>query len=139
MRRIDISKEYGNRIVDLTDYASNTISSEDKYMIVTNSDRVENEFKNPEKIFEGDLPEIILNSKDVEKYESYYIPDFIEDYIINVKNGVLKEFPDQNWEIIGTKWNKIHRIKAEKIFKEGNLTIDSKIPLTYQDIKDMAE
>lgn len=137
--RIDISKEYGNRIVDLTDYGSNTIYDQEKYLLVTNSERAENEFSKNGEIFTEELPKVVLSSKDVEKYKNYYIPDFIEDYIINVKNGILKEFPDQNWEIIGTNWNKIHRIKAEKIFNHGSLTIDNTVPLTYNDIKDMAE
>jgi len=137
--RIDISKEYGNRIVDLTDYGSNTIYDQEKYLLVTNSERAENEFSKNGEIFTEELPKVVLSSKDVEKYKNYYIPDFIEDYIINVKNGILKEFPDQNWEIIGTNWNKIHRIKAEKIFNDGSLTIDNTVPLTYNDIKDMAE
>jgi nucleoid-associated protein YgaU len=107
--------------------------------LVTNSERAENEFSKNGEIFTEELPKVVLSSKDVEKYKNYYIPDFIEDYIINVKNGILKEFPDQNWEIIGTNWNKIHRIKAEKIFNDGSLTIDNTVPLTYNDIKDMAE
>ena len=137
--QIDISKEYGNRIQNLTDYSSNTIKNEEKYLIVTNSERVENEFSKIGEIFENSLPKIIRNSKEVSDYENYYITDFIEDYIVDVKNGILKELPDKNWEIIGTNWNKIHRIKAEKIFEEGNLTIDKKVPLTYEDIKKLAE
>jgi 2',3'-cyclic-nucleotide 2'-phosphodiesterase (5'-nucleotidase family)/LysM repeat protein len=137
--QIDISKEYGNRIQNLTDYSSKTILNDKKYLLVTNSERVENEFSRIDEIFENNLPTIILNSRNIEEYEDYYITDFIEDYIVNVKNGILKELPDQNWEIVGTNWNKIHRIKAEKIFENGDLTINNKVPLTYEDIKQLAE
>lgn len=136
---INIGNDFGNRIENLTDYSSNTIKNEKEYLLVTNSDRVENQFSNIGEIFKDKLPKIITSSKNSNKYKNYYMSNFIEEYIKDVKNGIIKSKTDENWEIIGTNWNKINRIKAEKIFKEGNLEINNKVPLNYEDIKDLAE
>ncbi|MGM0639884.1 MAG: 5'-nucleotidase C-terminal domain-containing protein [Thermotogota bacterium] len=136
---INISKDFGNRIENLTDSASNNILDDKKYLLATNSARAENEFSNSGEIFSDKLPNLLASSKDIEKFKDYYITDFIEEYIVDYKNGIIKSETDENWKITGNNWNKIHRIKAEKIFKEGNLSIDNRVPLTYEEIKELAE
>lgn len=97
--KINIAKEPGERIEDLTWPDGTPVKDSDEFTIVVNNYRANSLLLAPGLIFaEDDLP--VLMEKDV-RDEIGGIRELIGDYIINVKGGVIEPEVDHNWSITG--------------------------------------
>lgn len=138
---IDISRESGMRIKNLTWPDETPVRDEDEFDIVVNNYRATAQLLNPGVIFEEDeLPELV--EADVHD-EIGGIREMIADYIINVKDGVIRSETDNNWRIIGNEWDENLHEEVVDLLSEGVLSIpdseNGKIfntsPITVEDLE----
>jgi len=139
---VDISKEPGSRIVNLTKMDGTAIKDTDSFIVAVNNYRASSQLLSYGEIFKTgeDLP--ILLEKDV-RGDIGGVRELIKDYIINVKAGVLTPELDNNWKVIGNNWDPAMRAKAVELLNAGTITIpvsqDGRTPnvraVTIEDIK----
>ena len=139
---VDISKEPGSRIVNLTKMDGTAIKDTDSFIVAVNNYRASSQLLSYGEIFKTgeDLP--ILLEKDV-RGDIGGVRELIKDYIINVKAGVLTPELDNNWKVIGNNWDPAMRAKAVELLNAGTITIpvsqDGRTPnvraVTMEDIK----
>lgn len=118
---INISKDPGSRIENLTWPDGTAVEDSDEFNIAVNSYRAVTYLLSPGEIYEeDDLPELV--EMDVHG-NTGGIRELIGDYIRNVKHGVITPECDNNWRITGYEWNEdLHAQVAEKA-ASGELTI----------------
>ena len=121
---INISKEAGNRIENLTRMDGTPIKDDDVLTIAVNNYRANSQllsYTGGVYIEEnGDtLPKLL--EKDVHAGKA--VRDMIGEWIIEKYDGVLTPEVDGNWKITGNNWNeKLHK-KVAKLVNKGKLTI----------------
>lgn len=118
---IDISKEAGNRIVNLRKMDNTPIKDTDKLKLAVNNYRASSHLLNPNGgIFkDGSIPKVL--EKDVAAATP--IRDLIGKYIVEVKNGVITPQMNNNWKISGNSWDATKRGEVVKFINEGKIKI----------------
>lgn len=117
---VDISKEPGSRIVNLTRMDGTPIKDDDVLTLAVNNYRFNTQLNVPGIIYEeGKTPKLI--EKDV--LDGAAVRDLIGRYIVDVKNGVIKPELDNNWKIIGNNWDPELRAKVVELINSGKLTL----------------
>ncbi len=120
---INLSKEPGNRIENLTWADGRPVGEEETFTAAVNNYRVTSQLCVPGEIYgEGDVPQLL--EMDVHG-EIGGIRELIGDYIVRVKGGILTEEQENNWRITGIDWNPDMRRKAVRLLAEGRLAIPS--------------
>lgn len=120
---INLSKEPGNRIENLTWADGRPVGEEETFTAAVNNYRVTSQLCVPGEIYgEGDVPQLL--EMDVHG-EIGGIRELIGDYIVRVKGGILTEEQENNWRITGIDWDPDMRRKAVRLLAEGRLAIPS--------------
>ncbi|MDO5516782.1 MAG: 5'-nucleotidase C-terminal domain-containing protein, partial [Clostridium sp.] len=122
---VDISKEPGSRIVNLTKMDGTKINDSDELYLAINNYRASTQFLTHGEIFaEGeDLPVLLGKSEETAGLGEGRIRDLIGQYIQEVKGGVIEPECDDNWSIIGNNWDKSQRALAVKYINDGSITL----------------
>ncbi|WP_252254230.1 5'-nucleotidase C-terminal domain-containing protein [Clostridium sp. ZBS12] len=115
--KIDLTKETGNRITDLTFPNGDSITDDTKLTLGMNSYRLEG-LQKEGGIFHGKNFNKIYDSKEVFGEDEGTIRNLTIKYIKEVKNGILEPNLNKNWEIIGTdKTSKSYNVVKDFINK----------------------
>ncbi|WP_261776599.1 5'-nucleotidase C-terminal domain-containing protein [Clostridium botulinum] len=115
--KIDLTKESGNRITDLTFPNGEAITDDTKLTLGMNSYRLEG-LQKEGGIFHGKNFNKIYDSKEVFGEDEGTIRNLTIKYIKEVKNEVLEPNSNKNWEIIGIdKTSKSYNIVKDFINK----------------------
>lgn len=143
---VDISKDIGNRIVNLTRMDGSKINDSDELYLTVNNYRGGTQLLTPGTIFkEGEkLPVLVGKSEETAGLGEGRIRDLIGQYIQDVKGGTITPECDNNWSITGNNWDKEQRKAAVKCINEGKISLDgvseeqsssNSKPVTWNDIK----
>ncbi|MCY6356113.1 5'-nucleotidase C-terminal domain-containing protein [Clostridium sp. ZS2-4] len=118
---INISKEPGNRIVNLRKIDDTPIKDTDVLKLAVNNYRYDSQLSKAEGgIFkDGKLPKLL--EKDVKNGTP--IRELIKDYIENVQKGVITAEVDNNWKITGTAWDSYKRAIAAELINQDKLQL----------------
>ena len=142
--QIDISKEPGSRIQNLTRMDGTPIADTDTLVLAVNNYRANSQLLTYGSVFseeKGDtLPKLL--EKDVMAGEA--VRGMIGKWIIEKNNGVIQPELSGNWEIIGNNWNPALHEKAAQLVKEEKISIptssdgrtDNVKSVTVDDLKD---
>lgn len=141
---INIAKEAGNRIENLTTYAGTPIKDTDKFVVAVNNYRANSQLLVYGEIFkEGEqLPKLL--EIDV-KGDLGGVRELIRDFIQKVENGTIEPQLNDNWKIVGNNWDKAQHEKVVELVKKGSLKVpasaDGRTPnvrsITENDIKNL--
>ncbi|WP_252224207.1 5'-nucleotidase C-terminal domain-containing protein [Clostridium sp. ZBS2] len=122
---VDISKDAGNRIVNLTRMDGSKINDSDELYLTVNNYRGATQLLTPGVIFkEGEqLPTLVGKSEETAGLGEGRIRELIGEYIKDVKGGTITPRCDNNWSIIGNNWDKEQRKAAVKCINNGSVTL----------------
>lgn len=133
---VDISKEPGSRIVNLTKMDGTPVKDTDVLTLAVNNYRYNSQLSKAGIIYkEGDLPKLL--EKDVEKGAA--VRDLIGRYIVEVKKGLIKPEVDNNWKVIGNTWNPELRAKMVSVINQGILTLPLSADGRTPNVKSLTE
>ena len=109
---LDISKQPGNRIQNLTWMDGRPVEDDDSFVVAVNNYRATTQLLAYADIFkEGDeLPKLLEI-------------DVRGEYIRTVKGGTIEPHVDNNWKLVGNNWNAADHEKAVKLLREGKLAL----------------
>ena len=121
--KIDISKESGKRITDLTYMDGTPVSDNDVIRLAVNDYRANTTLLNDQTgLFKGENVEVLYDSfKDMG--DDGRIRDLIRKYIVEEKGGVITPECDNNWLLTGYNWDAADRELAVKLINDGKLNI----------------
>ncbi|MDO4537567.1 MAG: 5'-nucleotidase C-terminal domain-containing protein [Coriobacteriales bacterium] len=119
--RIDVSREAGFRICDLT-WPDGTPVAGDEKLIVATDNYAANEMMVPGAVLDSELGSPVIKEVDV-CGNIGGILELLEDYIVNVLGGVLEPQCDRNWEIVGNDWDLSLHQQAMDALAAGKLSI----------------
>ena len=119
---LDISKEPGNRIQNLTWMDGRPVEDTDSFVVAVNNYRASTQLLTYADIFApGDeLPQLL--EIDV-RGDIGGVRELLGEYIRTVKGGVLTPEMDNNWKIVGNNWNAADHEKAVQLLREGKLSL----------------
>lgn len=133
--QIDISKEPGSRIRNLTRMDGTPVADTDKLVLAVNNYRANSQLLTYGSVFseeKGDeLPKLL--EKDVMAGEA--VRSMIGKWIVEKNQGVIQPELSGNWEITGTNWNQALHEKAAQLVKEGKISIPSSSDGRTQNVK----
>ena len=138
---VDISKEPGQRIVNLTRMDGSEIKDTDVLTLAVNNYRANTTLLNEESgLFKGEGVEVVYDSF-ITMGDDGRVRDLIRKYIVEEKNGVITPELDNNWEIIGNDMDATKAAFAAKLINSGKLELpksaDGRTPnvksVTYDD------
>ena len=121
---INISKEPGQRIENLTRMDGTEIKDDDVLVVAVNNYRANSQLLTYGEIYEEGVDELpVLLEMDV-RGELGGIRELIVDYIANVKGGEL-EVPELtgNWKITGCDWDEELHAQAVELINSGKLAV----------------
>lgn len=124
---IDVSKEAGNRIQNLTWMDGRPVDPDESFIVAVNNYRYSTQMMAaPSDMFAaGDtVPELL--EIDV-KGELGGIREMLGEYIKTVKGGVIEPIVDNNWKIIGNNWDAAKHDKAVELLHEGKLLLGQNV------------
>lgn len=136
---IDVSKDPGSRIGNLTKMDGTPIKDTDELYMTVNNYRAQTQLLKAGTVFKaGDtLPTFVGESDKTNGFGDGRVRDLVISYIQQVKGGTITPVCDNNWKIIGNNWNTYERSLAAKYINNGSLTLadyNSK-PITWNDVK----
>ena len=119
---LDISKQPGNRIQNLTWMDGRPVEDDDSFVVAVNNYRATTQLLAYADIFkEGDeLPKLL--EIDV-RGDVGGIRELLGEYIRTVKGGTIEPHVDNNWKLVGNNWNAADHEKAVKLLREGKLAL----------------
>lgn len=119
---INIAKEPGSRIENLTKTDGTPVADKDVFVVAVNNYRAGTNLLNYGSVFkEGEeLPELL--EIDV-KGNIGGVRELIADYIIHTAHGVLRPEVDNNWKITGADWKDEDHQKAAQLIRSGDITL----------------
>lgn len=138
---INISKPEGSRIENLTYNDGTAVKDGDIIYLTVNNYRANTTLLNSDSgIFKGENVDVVYDSAN-EQLSA--VRDFIREYIVKEKNGVITPKLDNNWKLTGYNFDKAKRDAAVKLINEGKVDIptseDGRTPnvrsVTWDDIK----
>ena len=120
---LDISKEPGNRIQNLTWMDGRPVEDTDSFVVAVNNYRASTQLLTYSDIFApGDeLPQLL--EIDV-RGDIGGVRELLGEYIRTVKGGVLTPDVDNNWKIVGNNWNAADHEKAVDLLRKGLLSLN---------------
>lgn len=120
---IDISKEAGSRIVNLTHMDGTPIKDNEIIKLAVNDYRANTTLLNDQTgLFKGENVEVIYDSFKT-MGDDGRIRDLIKKYIVEEKKGIITPEKDENWALTGYKWDASDRASVIKLINEGKLNI----------------
>ncbi|MCJ7689054.1 MAG: 5'-nucleotidase C-terminal domain-containing protein [Clostridiaceae bacterium] len=139
---VDVSKEPGQRIVNLTKTDGTTIKDTDVLTLAVNNYRANTTLLNETSgLFKGEGVKTVFNSFET-MGDDGRVRDLIRKYIVEEKDGVITPELDNNWKITGNDWDFQARANAVKAINDGKLLLpissDGRTPnvesVTYNDL-----
>lgn len=123
--KVDISKQPGSRIVNLTKADGTAIGESEVLYMTVNNYRASTQLTKPGTVFtSGDsLPVIIGQSEKTNGLGDGRIRDLIGSYIQNVKGGTITPECDNNWSLTGYNFNTYERGLAVKYINSGAIAL----------------
>ena len=120
---LDISKEPGNRIRNLTWMNGKAVQDTDSFVVAVNNYRATTQLLAYADIFaEGDeLPKLL--EIDV-RGDVGGVRELLGEYIRTVKGGAIEPHVDNNWKIVGNNWKAADHEKAVRLLREGKLALN---------------
>lgn len=120
--QIDISREPGNRIQNLTWPDGKPVRDDDSFIIAVNNYRATTQLLIASDIFApGEaLPELL--EIDV-RGDLGGIRELLGEYIRTVKGGVIEPKVNNNWKIVGNNWAAADHARAVELLREGKLAL----------------
>lgn len=118
--QIDISKEPGNRIQNLTWPDGKPVQDDDSFVIAVNNYRATTQLLVASDIFApGDaLPQLL--EIDV-RGDLGGVRELLGEYIRTVKGGVIEPQVNNNWKLVGNNWKAAEHDQAVALLREGKL------------------
>lgn len=119
---VNISKEPGNRIENLTRADGTQIKDTDKITIAVNNYRANSQLLTYGAVYKAGekLPKLL----DIDIHgEIGGVRELIGDYIKNVKKGVITPEVSGNWKVTGNFWNKEFHQKVVDLAAAGKLAV----------------
>lgn len=119
---VNVSKEPGNRIENLTGKNGKPIKDTDKITIAVNNYRANSQLLTYGPVFQvGEkLPKLL----DLDIHgEIGGVRELIGDYIKNVKKGTITAEVAGNWKIVGNNWNPEFHQKVVALVAKGKLAV----------------
>ena len=119
---IDISKEPGERIVNLRKMDNTPIKDTDVLKLAVNNYRANSHLtaKTGNEIYkDGNLPKVL----DKDMVNGAAVRDLIGQYIKEVKGGVITPELNNNWKIVGNNWDAAKRAEAVKLINDGKIEL----------------
>lgn len=134
---VDISKEPGSRIVNLTRMNGTAIKDDDVLTLAVNNYRSNSQLSSYGPVYkEGEaLPKTL--EKDV--LNGAAVRDLIGKYIVEVKKGVIKPEYDNNWKVIGNNWDTKLREAAVKAINEDKIALPVSADGRTPNVKSLTE
>lgn len=120
---VNIANAPGRRIENLTWPDGTPVQDDDDFDIAVNNYRTTSHLLAPGEIFGADDLPVLLET-DV-RGDIGGIRELIGDYIVNVKDGVLRPECNDNWRITGVDWDEALHRKAVEMLAAGTLTLPS--------------
>ncbi len=118
---INISKEVGNRIENLTKKDGTPVKDTDIFKVTVNNYRANSQILSDVIYKNGDNPKLL--EIDV-RGDLGGVRELIADYIQNVKKGKITPNVDNNWKIVGNDWNQELHKKAVEQINSGKIKLD---------------
>ncbi len=120
--QVDISKEPGSRIVNLTRIDRTPILDTDTLKLAVNNYRANSQLLIPGPVFKAgeELPKLL--EKDI-LGNFGGVRELIGKYVQEVKSGVIFPESDNNWKLIGYNWDTVKRNTAVRLINEGDLQL----------------
>ena len=118
---INISKEVGNRIENLTKKDGTPVKDTDIFKVTVNNYRANSQILSDVIYKNGDNPKLL--EIDV-RGDLGGVRELIADYIQNVKKGKITPNVDKNWKIVGNDWNQELHKKAVEQINSGKIKLD---------------
>lgn len=120
---VDISKEPGHRIVNLTKTDGTVIKDTDVLTLAVNNYRASTTLLNETSgLFKGEGVEVVYDSAKT-MGDDGRIRDLIRKYIVEEMKGVITPELDNNWRIIGNNWDLQARANAVKAINDGKVSL----------------
>ncbi|WP_291636867.1 5'-nucleotidase C-terminal domain-containing protein [Clostridium sp.] len=120
---VDVSKEPGKRIVNLTKIDGSQIKDTDVLTLAVNNYRASTTLLNEESgLFKGEGVQVVFDSFK-SMGDNGRIRDLIRKYIVEEKNGVITPELDNNWKIIGNEMDATKAAFAAKLINSGKLEL----------------
>ncbi|WP_160680441.1 5'-nucleotidase C-terminal domain-containing protein [Clostridium sp. C8-1-8] len=136
---IDISKQPGSRIVNLTKTDGTAIGDSEVLYMTVNNYRASTQLTKPGTVYSANdsLPVIVGQSDKTDGFGEGRVRDLIGTYIQNVKGGTITPDCDNNWKVIGNNWNTHERALAVKYINNGSITLAqyNGKAITWDDVK----
>jgi 2',3'-cyclic-nucleotide 2'-phosphodiesterase/3'-nucleotidase/5'-nucleotidase len=136
---IDISKEPGNRIVNLTRMDGPSIGDSDELYMTVNNYRAGTQLLKAGPVYgvNDSLPTFVGESDKTDGLGEGRVRDLIGTYIQNVKGGTITPDCDNNWSVIGYNWNSHERALAVKYINNGSIALSqyNSKAITWNDVK----
>lgn len=122
---VDISKDTGNRVVNLTRNDGSKINDTDELYVTVNNYRGGTQLLTPGVIFKAGeaLPTLVGKSEETAGLGDGRIRDLIGKYIKEVNGGTITAKCDNNWSIIGNNWDANQRKAAVKCINNGSVML----------------
>ena len=119
---LDVSKEPGNRIQNLTWMNGKPVQDTDSFVVAVNNYRATTQLLTYADIFApGDeLPQLL--EIDV-RGDVGGVRELLGEYIRTVKGGTIEPHVDNNWKIVGNNWKAADHEKAVRLLAEGKLAL----------------
>lgn len=131
---INISKEPGNRIENLTKKDGTPVKDDDIFKVTVNNYRANSQILSDVIYKNGDNPKLL--EIDV-RGDLGGVRELIADYIQNVKKGKITPNVDNNWKIVGNDWNEELHKKAVEQINSGEIKLEkyNSKTITENDLK----
>ncbi len=131
---INIAKEPGNRIENLTKKDGTPVKDDDIFKVVVNNYRANSQILSDVIYKNGDNPKLL--EIDV-RGDLGGVRELIADYIQNVKKGKITPNVDNNWKIVGNDWNEELHKKAVEQINSGEIKLEkyNSKTITENDLK----
>ncbi|WP_234122848.1 5'-nucleotidase C-terminal domain-containing protein [Clostridium hydrogenum] len=122
---VDISKNPGHRIVNLTKMDGTPINDSDVLYMTVNNYRAGTQLLKAGPVYGANdsLPTLVGESDKTDGLGDGRIRDLIGSYIQNVKGGTITPECDNNWSIIGNNWDASQRELAVKYINNGSIPL----------------
>lgn len=141
---INISKEAGNRIENLTYATGKKVNDSDIIKLAVNNYRADTTLLNKDSgLFKGENVKVLFDSQKA-MGDDGRIRDLIRKYIVEEKKGVITPECDNSWKLTGFSYDKAQRELAKTLINNGKLALprstDGRTPnvraITMKDVEE---
>lgn len=121
--KINISKEPGSRIEDLTWPDGTPVKDTDVFPVAVNNYRANTQLLAEGQVYPAGFEKPKLLEIDV-RGELGGVREMLGEYIRTVKGGVITPDVDHNWKLVGNDWDAAKHAKAVELVRAGKLYVN---------------